>query len=182
MELHKAWFLFKWKYFNYLKICYDVHFFQHYIVYSNYSPTSISTLFQIISNTPVYLYLFLKCGTPYWICKWGITWIWFIKVKQLWKSSCLALLLRTSSVLWLWALTNICLSLTAKCSLSIKVSHSTTCFTAWILIEEIKPWNYLEIMLVYSIPFFFFFFVFLPILGRLPWHMEVPRPGVESEP
>ena len=27
----------------------------------------------------------------------------------------------------------------------------------------------------------FFFFVFLPFLGPLPWHMEVLRPGVESE-
>ena len=32
-------------------------------------------------------------------------------------------------------------------------------------------------------PFFFliFFFVFLPFLGLLPWHMEVPRLGVQSE-
>ena len=29
--------------------------------------------------------------------------------------------------------------------------------------------------------FFFFFFVFLPFLGLLLWHMEVPRLGVESE-
>ena len=29
--------------------------------------------------------------------------------------------------------------------------------------------------------FFFFFFVFLPLLGPLPWHVEVPRLGVESE-
>ena len=29
--------------------------------------------------------------------------------------------------------------------------------------------------------FLFFFFVFLPFLGPLPWHMEVPRLGVESE-
>ena len=29
--------------------------------------------------------------------------------------------------------------------------------------------------------FFFFFFVFLPFLGPLPWHMEVPRLGVQSE-
>ena len=28
----------------------------------------------------------------------------------------------------------------------------------------------------------FFFFVFLPFLGPLPQHMEVPRLGVESEP
>ena len=28
---------------------------------------------------------------------------------------------------------------------------------------------------------FFFFFVFLPFLGLLLWHMEVPRPGVHSE-
>ena len=27
----------------------------------------------------------------------------------------------------------------------------------------------------------FFFFVFLPFLGPLPRHMEVPRLGVESE-
>ena len=31
------------------------------------------------------------------------------------------------------------------------------------------------------IVFFFFFFVFLPFLGPLPQHMEVPRLGVESE-
>ena len=30
-------------------------------------------------------------------------------------------------------------------------------------------------------PFFFFFLVFLPFLGPLPWHMEVPRLGVHSE-
>ena len=30
--------------------------------------------------------------------------------------------------------------------------------------------------------FFFFFFVFLPFLGLLPQHMEVPRLGVQSEP
>ena len=29
--------------------------------------------------------------------------------------------------------------------------------------------------------FFFLFFVFLPLLGPLPRHMEVPRLGVESE-
>ena len=28
---------------------------------------------------------------------------------------------------------------------------------------------------------FFFFFVFLPFLGPLPWYMEVPRLGVQSE-
>ena len=28
----------------------------------------------------------------------------------------------------------------------------------------------------------FFFFFFLHFLGLLPWHMEVPRLGVESEP
>ena len=31
------------------------------------------------------------------------------------------------------------------------------------------------------ISFFFFFFFFLLFLGPLLWHMEVPRPGVESE-
>ena len=30
--------------------------------------------------------------------------------------------------------------------------------------------------------FFFFFFVFLPFLGPLPQHMEVPGLGVDSEP
>ena len=30
--------------------------------------------------------------------------------------------------------------------------------------------------------FFFSFFVFLHFLGPVPWHMEVPRLGVESEP
>ena len=29
--------------------------------------------------------------------------------------------------------------------------------------------------------FLFYFFVFLPFPGPLPRHMEVPRPGVESE-
>ena len=33
-------------------------------------------------------------------------------------------------------------------------------------------------MYLYFIPFFFVFFVFL---GLHPWHMEVPRLGVESE-
>ena len=28
------------------------------------------------------------------------------------------------------------------------------------------------------IAYFFFFFVFLPFLGPLPWHMEIPRLGV----
>ena len=28
---------------------------------------------------------------------------------------------------------------------------------------------------------YLFIFVFLPFLGLLPWHMEVPRLGVESE-
>ena len=28
---------------------------------------------------------------------------------------------------------------------------------------------------------FFFVVVFLPFLGPLPWHMEVPRLGVQSE-
>ena len=30
--------------------------------------------------------------------------------------------------------------------------------------------------------FFFFFLSFLPFLWLLPWHMEVPRLGVELEP
>ena len=30
--------------------------------------------------------------------------------------------------------------------------------------------------------FVWFGFVFLPFLGLLPWHMEVPRLGVQSEP
>ena len=34
---------------------------------------------------------------------------------------------------------------------------------------------------VNDLPLPFFFFVFLPFLGPLPWHMEVPRLGVESE-
>ena len=29
---------------------------------------------------------------------------------------------------------------------------------------------------------FFFFFVFLAFLGLHPWHMEVPKIGVKSEP
>jgi len=29
--------------------------------------------------------------------------------------------------------------------------------------------------------YYFFFFVFLPFLGPLPRHMEIPRLGVESE-
>ena len=42
------------------------------------------------------------------------------------------------------------------------------------------------ICLPFPFPFFFcfkdfFFFVFLPFLGPLLWHMEVPRLGVESE-
>ena len=36
-------------------------------------------------------------------------------------------------------------------------------------------------LLVKESLFFFFFFVFLPFLGLLPQHMEVPRLGVESE-
>jgi len=32
--------------------------------------------------------------------------------------------------------------------------------------------------LIRSHLFSFFFFVFLPVLGLLPWHMEVPRLGV----
>ena len=33
----------------------------------------------------------------------------------------------------------------------------------------------------YFILFFIYFFVFLPFLRPLPWHMEVPRPGVKQE-
>ena len=33
----------------------------------------------------------------------------------------------------------------------------------------------------YKYVYFYFIFVFLPFLGTLPWHMEVPRLGVESE-
>ena len=41
---------------------------------------------------------------------------------------------------------------------------------------------YFFITQFYLIYFLFFnFFVFLPFLGPLPWHMEVPRLGVESE-
>ena len=42
------------------------------------------------------------------------------------------------------------------------------------LLGDSSPFN-----LVYNL--FFNFFVFLPFLGPLPQHMEVPRPGVESE-
>ena len=35
--------------------------------------------------------------------------------------------------------------------------------------------------LIFFLFFNFYFFVFLPFLGLLPWHMEVPRLGVELE-
>ena len=38
-----------------------------------------------------------------------------------------------------------------------------------------------ESFLFFVFCFLFFFFVFLPFLGLLPWHMEVPRPGVQLE-
>ena len=44
--------------------------------------------------------------------------------------------------------------------------------------------NYDNVSIQNFIPFLFLFlfFVFLPFLGPLPWHMEVPRLGVQSEP
>ena len=39
-----------------------------------------------------------------------------------------------------------------------------------------------DIIFSHSVLSFFFFFVFLPFLGPLSRHMEVPRLGVQSEP
>ena len=38
-----------------------------------------------------------------------------------------------------------------------------------------------QVLLILLLLFFFFFFVFLPFLGPHPWHIEVPRLGIESE-
>ena len=41
--------------------------------------------------------------------------------------------------------------------------------------------NPLSFLVKAEIFFLFYFFVFLPFLGMLPWHMEVPRLGVQLE-
>ena len=76
-------------------------------------------------------------------------------------------------------------------SLSPFPSLTSTCFSMGLfLCSHSVPLAYmLFLMLVpYCLDthsfvgsFFFFFFVFLPFLGLLLWHMEVPRLGVESE-
>ena len=51
------------------------------------------------------------------------------------------------------------------------------------LVEEKKGGKFHDIGFVSDFFFFFFFsfFVFLPFLGPLPQHMEVPRLGVKAE-
>ena len=44
------------------------------------------------------------------------------------------------------------------------------------IILHLPQWQFIYFLLPYSI-----FFVPLPFLGLLLWHMEVPRPGVQSE-
>ena len=56
--------------------------------------------------------------------------------------------------------------------------------TLRLVIPALPPYIYLKrlnfIFTIWGL-IFFFFFVFLPFLGQLPWHMEVPRLGVETE-
>ena len=47
--------------------------------------------------------------------------------------------------------------------------------------KEIIKLHWCGSLWVFSFFFFFFFSVFLPFLGQLPRHMEVPRLGVSSE-
>ena len=44
-----------------------------------------------------------------------------------------------------------------------------------------KFFNFLFLVFIYFILDLFIYFVFLPFLGPLPQHMEVPRLGVQSE-
>ena len=56
-------------------------------------------------------------------------------------------------------------------------SHpGTTEAVLWVLVK-VPVGDYATVLLV-----FFYFFIFLPFLGPLPRHMEIPRLGVESEP
>ena len=98
-------------------------------------------------------------------------------------------------------------SLCCRCSPKMK-NNKYTCMFMWSIWYEVRIWTLspysgpLSPNIIYhllsSVFFFFFFFffvfcfsmaasvalrffVFLPFLGPLPWHMVVPRPGVKSE-
>ena len=68
------------------------------------------------------------------------------------------------------------------------VSHSTnghgTCrampYILGTMTKDMLP-SVIKVDLFIFILFYFIFLVFLPFLGALLWHMEVPRLGVESE-
>ena len=46
---------------------------------------------------------------------------------------------------------------------------------------SVEGWARHEKVWMGILSFFFFFLIFLPFLGPLPQHMEVPRLGVQSE-
>ena len=53
----------------------------------------------------------------------------------------------------------------------------------WVLRDffHVTPVFYSKVLLALCYSHFSKFFFFLPFLGPLMWHMEVPRLGVESE-
>ena len=74
----------------------------------------------------------------------------------------------------------------SKCSSDSTPSLGTSIYCRFCPKNKTKPIPslnesvYLSIYLPISLSLSFFF-VFLPFLGPLPWHMEVPRLGVQSE-
>ena len=47
--------------------------------------------------------------------------------------------------------------------------------------EELEMKSIVKAMIIMFFVCFLWVFVFLPFLGPLPWHMEIPRLGVKSE-
>ena len=58
--------------------------------------------------------------------------------------------------------------------------HKDKHIDKWNRIENLEISPYISGQLIFLFIIFFIFSVFLPFLGPLPWHMEVPRLGVES--
>ena len=50
-----------------------------------------------------------------------------------------------------------------------------------LMVPNVKLWECCTLVVVSSVAVGCFFLVFLPFLGPLPRHMEVPRLGVQSE-